>query len=159
MEDEELQQLYAQYRFDEPWNGPNNSKLAARCPAIFRCASDESDPGHTSYVAVVGAETIWPPDQRVTRWDVHDGSAHTIALVESTGSGINWLEPRDVTFDQAMRGVNTKTKPGVASPHPDGTNVLLLDGSVHFLNENISRDTLRGLLTRDGHEMTEIPYE
>ena len=25
--------LYAMYDFDEPWDGPNNSKLAAQCPA------------------------------------------------------------------------------------------------------------------------------
>src|SRR5690349_7550881 len=41
MEDEALTKLYEQYNFNEPWNGPHNAKLAAKCPDVFRCPSDE----------------------------------------------------------------------------------------------------------------------
>src|SRR5205823_3963476 len=52
--------LYAKYSFDEPWNGPNNSKLHDRMLKIFRCPSQpEKQPRvHTSYLAVVGQETM-----------------------------------------------------------------------------------------------------
>ena len=35
------------------------------------------------------------------------------------------------------------------SAHPGGTNVLVTDGSVHFISANIDMDTLRFLATRD----------
>lgn len=31
--------LYDEYRFDEPWDGPNNRKLIAKMPEIFACPS------------------------------------------------------------------------------------------------------------------------
>ena len=33
--------LYNKYNFNEPWNGPNNSKLAAQVPDVFRCCPSE----------------------------------------------------------------------------------------------------------------------
>jgi hypothetical protein len=36
----EQQQLYDQYRFDEPWDGPNNRKLAENVISIFHCPED-----------------------------------------------------------------------------------------------------------------------
>ena len=31
----EQQTLYKRYRFDEPWDGPNNSLLAKEMPSVF----------------------------------------------------------------------------------------------------------------------------
>ena len=36
----ERRDLYEQYKFDEPWNGPNNSKLLASRPRLYICPSD-----------------------------------------------------------------------------------------------------------------------
>ena len=33
------EELYSLYRFDEPWNGPHNSKLADKIPSVYRCPS------------------------------------------------------------------------------------------------------------------------
>ncbi|MCI0357956.1 MAG: DUF1559 domain-containing protein [Planctomycetaceae bacterium] len=50
----EQQALYDLYRFDEPWDGPNNSQLAGTILKIFQCPSDgKGSAGQTSYVAVV----------------------------------------------------------------------------------------------------------
>ena len=54
-------EVYAAYDFGEPWDGPNNRRLIARMPDIFRCPTDSHAPaGTTNYVAVVGNETAWP---------------------------------------------------------------------------------------------------
>ena len=48
--------LAAQYRFDEPWDGPNNSLLVSRIPDVYRCPSD-SEPttaNTTDYVVING---------------------------------------------------------------------------------------------------------
>ena len=58
--------LYNQYRFDEPWDGPNNRQLSVRIVSndysFYHCPSDRPSTGKldatmTSYVAVVGRET------------------------------------------------------------------------------------------------------
>jgi type II secretory pathway pseudopilin PulG len=69
----ERSDLYEQYDFSEPWNGPNNSKLAAAGPSIYRCPSHGSvAPGFTSYFCVVGpgrtrrdSKTLLPAGERL----------------------------------------------------------------------------------------------
>ena len=57
--------LYEQYRFDEPWNGPNNIKLVEHVPDVFQCPSNESEGNTcTNYVAVIGPRTAWPERRR-----------------------------------------------------------------------------------------------
>ena len=53
--------LYDAYNFSEPWNGPNNRKLADQIGRIYlRSGLDSDQAGTTSFVAVVGSETAWP---------------------------------------------------------------------------------------------------
>lgn len=158
LEDEQLSKLAKEYRFDEPWNGPNNRKLADKMPELFRCPSHEAKDNNTGYVAIVGAPTAWPGDEGVSIKDVHDGTSRTIQIVEIADSGINWLEPRDLSFDEALQGINPPdTKLSISSAHPGGSNFLFCDGSVHFLPDDVPLETLRGLLTRDGGEDVELP--
>ncbi|MGL4419861.1 MAG: DUF1559 domain-containing protein [Gemmataceae bacterium] len=42
---------------------------------------------------------------------------------------------------------------GISSDHPGGANILRVDGSVHFLVNNTSPETLMSLATRDGGEV------
>jgi prepilin-type processing-associated H-X9-DG protein/prepilin-type N-terminal cleavage/methylation domain-containing protein len=44
------------------------------------------------------------------------------------------------------------------SRHPGGVNVLFADGSVHFINLNVSLNVWRGLGTRDGGEVVSDPF-
>lgn len=157
-EDKELQKLGKQYRFDEPWNGPNNRQLLQKAPAIFRCPNDRDSPGETSYLAVIGSETMWRGTKPIRIREIDDGIHKTIAVVECSDSGINWLEPRDVTFNDATDGINKLTdRPGVHSDHVGGAMVLMSDGAVHFLSDDIKPETLRALLTPAGGEDVDIP--
>ena len=56
--------LFASYHFDEPWNGPNNHRLAGMMPGSYACSNDYHNPtgaaSATSYVAVVGSGTAFP---------------------------------------------------------------------------------------------------
>jgi len=42
---------------------------------------------------------------------------------------------------------------GISSDHSGGANVLFADGSVHFLSDTLSAQTLTALITRDGGEL------
>ncbi len=148
----EQNQLYQQYDFNEPWNGPKNSRLASQMPAQFRCPSDSVDGNNTNYVAVVGPETVWPGAAPVGVRAIRDGTSNTILLVENVGAGINWLEPRDLTLDEALRGINPPHQPGISSHHPGGADAVFCDGHVQYLSDELNPNTLRALLTKDGGE-------
>lgn len=158
--DPELTALYERYDFDEPWDGPNNRRLAAYAPAIYRCPSAESAPDQANYVAVVGAETIWPGTGTVSYFEMSagDGRAVTVAVVETADSGINWLEPKDLTIEEAAHGIK-HGEPGrfISSNHPGGANFALCDGRVFLLRSSTPTNDLRALLTRNGGEDVEVP--
>jgi prepilin-type processing-associated H-X9-DG protein len=148
----EANDVYTAYNFDEPWDGPNNSKLADRMPEVFRCPSNIEASPLTNYVAVVGADTAWPGAVGRKRTEIHDGQANTIQVVEAGGSGIHWMEPRDLTLDEAVKGVNAAAGPGIMSNHPGGANVGFCDAHVLYLPEDTPPDVLRALFTVDGNE-------
>ena len=157
-EGDEVRKLAEQYRFDEPWNGPNNRQLVDKMPKVYHCRGDDENDNQTSYLAVVGSETMWRESEPMRIREMTDGTPNTIAVVECSDSGINWLEPRDLTFPDAAAGINALTdRPGIRSEHSGGAMVLFADGSVHFLPDGIKPDILRGLLTPAGGENAEIP--
>jgi prepilin-type processing-associated H-X9-DG protein len=146
------------YDFNQPWNGPNNRRVAERQMEVYRCHLSNAPNGETSYVAIVGPETGWPGAEARNARQFTDGTSNTIAIVEVADSGINWLEPRDLTIGRAMRGINPpEIRPAISSRHSDGVNVLSFDGSVHFLRNDISNELLHELLTANGGEVVDWP--
>jgi hypothetical protein len=97
--------LYGRYRFDEPWNGPNNRKLAAEMPDCYRCLVH--DPRRlsceTSYLAVVGAEGPWLGAEPRQRADFTGGLADAVLVLEGPPQHVNWMAPNDLTLADAQR--------------------------------------------------------
>lgn len=162
----EQQNLYYRYRFDEPWDGPNNRLLSAEIPHIFRCPSEaNSFETETSYLAVVGPETIWPGEKAISMGDIGDGTSNTLIVVESHDSGIHWMEPRDFHTLQMPMTINSPHGQGICTCHgsqdKSGRSALVqflrADGSVGQLERDTPPATLRALLTIDGGEQVELP--
>ena len=155
------QNLYEQYCFDEPWDGPNNSKLHNEIVRIFSCPSDDHKrhQAETSYVVVVGSPTMWPENQKVSLADVSrgDGMSQTIMLVEVHNSGIHWMEPRDLEFSKMPMQINPAKGLGISSDHPGGANVGFANGITRFLPNDTPTETLRAILTMKGREKVTLP--
>ncbi len=119
--------------------------------------------------------------------DFTDGTSQTIDVVETVdfGRGV-WIHGRP-HYNQAAYAVNslngyndapdsvypdgsnlpvTDRGPGhgsggtwgISSAHPGGANALFVDGSVHFLTNDLSAPTLTALSTRDGGEVIADSY-
>jgi hypothetical protein len=88
----EQNDLFKEYRFDEPWNGPDNRKLAERMPRLFGFA-DSAGSTTTNYLAVVGAETMWPGAEARKSNEIKDGSSQTILIVENNGLAFTGWSP------------------------------------------------------------------
>ena len=99
--------LYDQYDFNEPWDGPGNRKLLTRRPAEFACPGDEDAWANgattTSYVAVVGKSAFWRQDKPTSLFEppVEGQLANSIMLIEAANSGIDWTEPKDLCLDDS----------------------------------------------------------
>ena len=159
----EHKRLYDQYNFQEPWNGPNNSRLLAAAPTVYeyQCPSDtrtgRGPAGWTSYVAVVGPRTVWPGASMRKMSEIADGAGGTILVMEDQSTRIPWMEPRDLMLDEALR-VLTSTDPRVGGIHRQegffydyagGRNVALVDGRVAFFSDGLQRNFAANLLTID----------
>ena len=144
--------LYEEYDLDEPWNGPNNSKLAPKVPAAYRCPGDPSDANTTtSYVAVVGTRTAWRGTESIGLDDIKDIPEKTILIVEATNQRVEWMAPEDLQYDRMGLTFNAEKDHQLSSPHGDGAHVLMVNGEVELLAGNIEKGTLRQLLEiKDG---------
>ena len=161
--------IYNEYRFDEPWDGPNNRKLADRIVyweyySLFHCPSDEPasgkpDPLMTSYLAVVGPGMAWQDGKCMKLSDMTDGPETTLLLVEVANSGVHWMEPRDLHVLQMAPTINAKAGQGISSRHSGGAHAATADGRCRFLSETLPATTLRGLLTiRGGEPISEADF-
>ncbi len=128
------------FRFDEPWDSPNNRKLhKLTLYGVFRCPSDPARGGstETNYVAVVGPGTVFPSDGTSRRLaDVTDGPENTLIVVEVVDAGIHWMEPKELDWRTMSFQLNDRTHPSVSSNHPfrgssyPGPHVLTVDDMV-----------------------------
>lgn len=144
--------LYARYKFDEPWDGPNNSRLLSSMPTVYRCPSD-TKPGQTmtNYAAVAGPNSIFRGATPVKVGEVTDGSSNTLIVGEvlASGAAIPWMAPVDVDITAHPK---IGDPAGFSSKHTGGAKFTLADGSVRFIPETIAASTLEALFTSAGGE-------
>jgi len=149
------QDIYDKYNFDEPWDGPNNSKLHDIVIPLFQCpfAQSNGKETDTSYVAVVGPGTMFPGGKPLQLSDMRDGSSRTILIVEVANSGIHWMEPRDLDITKITPTGEPLERLGISSNHPKVVGALFGDGSVQcFDKDKMTMEQLQALLSRDGGE-------
>jgi hypothetical protein len=144
----EREDLYAKYRFDEPWNGPNNRQLLEPMLSVFACPSQTNSP-YTSYVAVIGPDTAWPGATSRKLVDIADPQDQTLLIVESAEPRILWMEPRDLTYEEAVNYLSGTTEiarhdahwySGYFEEQFYGRMVAMADGSVQFADGLIGPD-------------------
>jgi hypothetical protein len=146
----EQDQLYKQFKLDEPWDSEHNKKLIEKMPAIFRGSNAELNKQFkTRYVVPVGTETIFPPDGKqltLGQITVADGTSNTIALLEASDEqAVIWTKPDDWELD-----VKNPTK-GLFNEGQDHLLVGFCDGVVRRIPARIPPQDLAHLVTyKDG---------
>lgn len=157
------QDLYDEYDFDEPWNGPNNSLLAGRIGDLYRCPCEldiaaqwlDEEAGFldTSYMMVVGPGTITDgPLSQKSLADVTDVPFDTFLVVETAGSGVHWMDPRDLAEGDLSLGASDSSQPMIWGEHSAGAHAVMCDGSVRVLPDSIELDQLGAMSTISGGE-------
>lgn len=152
--------LRASYHDDSTWESQVNLE-PGRHGQIYVCPSmanpfDDQKRTLTCYAAVTGPASVFSPENRSVFPRVPDGSSTTIMVIEACGRRIAWTDPRDVDVSDSPIKINSVGKqPGESpaigsSPHIGGCHVLMANGSVRFITENIDESLLKKLLTASG---------
>ena len=99
----EHQAIYDQYDFSEPWDGPNNSKLKKKIGyGPYFCPMAQSNDFKTPYKLVTGKGTAFDGDKSTTGAQFKS-TANTIAIIEDPGNPVCWMEPKDLTIEEAVK--------------------------------------------------------
>jgi hypothetical protein len=91
------QELYKQYRLDEPWDSDMNRKVLAQMPTAYRAPADKAGSQHASYFALVGAGTIFDDRDGTKVTEITDGTSNTLLFVEAKRD-TPWTKPEDVAY-------------------------------------------------------------
>lgn len=141
------------YRFEEPWDSQANTEYGDYRPRRYACPSDrvtQRNTRLTNYFVVEGPNTRFPGSATTTLSPLtpsnRKGRANSILVVEASGLNVEWLEPRDLTFDGMSFVLNDSQGTSISSPHPGGPFASMADGSVRSL-KGIDPTVLRAMIS------------
>jgi hypothetical protein len=145
----EQDELYKQFKLDEPWDSEHNLKLLEKMPKIYASPRVKlKGAGFTVYQGFAGTGTVFDPGQQVKYpASITDGTANTIMLVESSVA-VPWTKPADLPFDA------TKELPAFGKAFGEKPLTVLCDGTVRELDlKKLTPMTLKSAITRAGGEV------
>jgi RNA polymerase sigma factor (sigma-70 family) len=142
--------LFEQFKLDEPWDSEHNKKLLAKMPKEFApVRGTTKEPHSTFYQVFTGKGAGFEGIQGVSTFDIKDGTSLTIAIVEAA-EAVPWSKPVDLAY------YPDKPLPKVGGMFRDVFLAAFFDGTVHTLNRKFDDETMRQAITRSGGENPDL---
>jgi hypothetical protein len=148
----EQQDLYKEFKMEEPWDSPHNKKLLARMPKTFAPARGSTkEPYSTYYQVFVGKDAPFD-GLKSPRIPISfpDGTSNTFLIVEA-GEAVPWPKPEDIPY------AADKPVPKLGGLFPDGFHAAFVDGTIRFIPKDTEEKTIRALITPAGAEDVQLP--
>lgn len=153
------------------WDDPENLE-SARQPgmaALWQCPTDRDlSKQHTSYLALLGEDTLWTMSGSRRSGDSPDGDANTILMAEVFDSGVLWSEPRDLDATRPDWTSKVTGRHGTTVEYFDGSrrltserfsaNLLMADGAVRSVASDIDPQVLKQFANRSDGKPAESEY-
>jgi hypothetical protein len=144
----EQEQLYKEFKLDEPWDSANNKKLLAKMPRVYAIPG-KTQPGDTdTYYRVFvgnGAGFDWVMGTKIAQ--ITDGTSNTVMCVTASDA-VPWTKPDELAFDPdkdmgKLFGMVVNGK----------CQLAMFDGSVRTIKKLPSKETINGMITKAGGEV------
>lgn len=147
--------LYAQFKLDEPWDSEHNKKLIEQMPPEFRSPMVKVDEkGKTPFVVPVSERSIFSGKEGAGLRDITDGTSNTIMVVAADAQhSVVWTKPDDLTIDpkDPTSGLHFN-----AYDDQKVIYVLMADGAVRGVPRAKLADEILKALTMNGGEIVEL---
>jgi hypothetical protein len=144
----EEDELYKQFKLDEPWDSEHNKKLLPKMPKVYAIPG-KTQPGDTDthYRVFVGKGAAFEWIMGTKLLSITDGTSNTLLAV-TAAEAVPWTKPDELDFDPEKD--MTKLIGAVVNGK---VQVAMCDGSVRTWAKIPDRKTLNALVTRAGGEV------
>jgi hypothetical protein len=166
----EASNVFNQIDFKEPWDGDaNRGPLQVEIQQLHNpgIAAPQTIPyATTHYVGIAGLGEDAPKlpvaheragafgyDRTVRIQDIRDGTSNTMGVTESSKDFGAWGAGGKATIRALTAKPYINGPDGLGGPYKGGMNVMMMDGSVRFVSENIDPKALEALSTINGGEV------
>jgi hypothetical protein len=147
------EELYKQFKLEEPWDSEHNKKLLAKMPDVYQSTVwDKNNPSHTTFKVFVSKKGSAPSSAFVENEAVKleqilkgDGNANTVLIVEG-GEQVPWTKPEDIPFDPQ------KPLPDLDKHFPHGWHAVFGDNTVRKIKKGAPEKLLKQIITYNGGE-------
>lgn len=146
-------ELFAQFRLDEPWDSDHNRKLIPKMPSVFQPVRGESKEGHTYYRGFAGTDAMFPlkspkvekvphgerecyPVSCRAFRDTTDGTSNTLLIAEGAES-VPWTKPEELLCDA------TQPLPKLGGQFDGDFVAMLCDGATMNFSRTVPEDARR----------------
>jgi hypothetical protein len=130
--------IYKQMDVTQPWDAPPNKRFASQRIMTYCSAADPPEEVETRYRVFVGPHTLYEPGAKPIKMaDITDGTSNTIFAVEAAET-VPWPQPKELQYDR------NGELPALGVPGRKGFNAAMMDGSVRFVPEKTSSESIRG---------------
>jgi hypothetical protein len=161
----EQDNLFNQFKLDEPWDSDHNKKLIKLMPEIYQPVRREHpDGGRTYYQVLTGKRGPFGEGREPRVIQFSDGTSNTFLIVEGDRPVV-WTKPEDLEYDIEFKGKpedqaanSFKFKNGVpvtkiGGMFANGFCAVMADGRPEKFSREIPAWKIHALITHNGGEL------
>lgn len=135
------QELYQQFKLDEPWDSAHNLPLAQKMPSVYAKTPANQAAGTTTYLVPIGEKTPFTGNAAISIAEISDGTSNTLLVVDAAPEkAVVWTKPEDWQVDINNPFTGLPNKPFQA---------LMCDGSVRMFNPTGNAEQFAHVIARN----------
>ncbi len=140
----EKEDLFRQFKLDEPWDSPHNLRLLPNIPYSY-CPLEGNpplEPYTTLFQVFVGKGTAFEGREGWRIKEDFPRRSYTILIAEA-GQSVPWTKPEDIPYDE------NQPLPKLGGFFEGYSHVVMVDGSTVRVSQNTNQATLRAAIMRN----------